>query len=211
MDQSPAPGPAQEPQQKPANAKRVPRVQNRKKKPSVPNPSPQTDADDASHTKTVKPKANKPNYTPNKKVASNKSSSNRSNINKKLKQKSKAELRTEELQQLEYRLTKTSQFKLINTTNISKTYKIHISRDDQFRLVIPYDKSKLIELKPYVEDFNQISGPISNVLNNFNSKVRSSPAKSLLFLVNYLVNNFDNLRDDELSFEQQEALRSKLI
>lgn len=122
--------------------------------------------------------------------------------------------RITELVQLEHKLSTTSQFKLINTNNKLKVYKIHINKNDQFRLIIPFDSNQSIKLKSNdvnVENFKDLNKITRNVIENFNFKVKTNKEYNCLFFINYLINNIDNLKLDNKAFKEHEVQKLKIV
>lgn len=116
------------------------------------------------------------------------------------------ETRTEEIKSLVYKLSTVKTFKLINSTSKQKIFRVDIpDHNESYKLLIPILKNQTISIQSIEETPHN-----KNVIRNFNQKTKpNNNEKSLLFYVNYLLNNYDNLSLSTNDYKQYEL--NKLI
>lgn len=95
--------------------------------------------------------------------------------------------RNEEIKSLIYKLSSLKTFKLINSNSKQKIFRCDIYSQNSYKIMIPIDKRIPISIQS-IEDV----GHNKFVIRNFNNKSKSND-KSLLFYLNYLLNNYENL------------------
>ncbi|ODQ62313.1 hypothetical protein WICANDRAFT_76488 [Wickerhamomyces anomalus NRRL Y-366-8] len=128
--------------------------------------------------------------------------SNKSRSAQRKPQLNPADSRDGEIRSLIYKLSILKTFKLINSNSKQKTFRIDIN-NDSYKFLIPIDKKHSTSIQSIEElSHNKF------VIRNFNSKAKSND-KSLLFYVNYLINNYENLSMNPSDYQSFEV--NKLI
>ncbi|CCH43037.1 Spore germination protein [Wickerhamomyces ciferrii] len=113
------------------------------------------------------------------------------------------ESRSNEIKNLIYKLTQTQNISLINSNSKQKSFRINIE-SDSYKFIIPFAKNQSVSLNSISEELNYNK----LVLKNFNNKTKKND-QTLLFYINYLINNYENLKKESNDYKFYEI--NKLI